>query len=90
MFVTSMPGRIVGAKKLNIAAGGSAFAGADGIFCRARVESGGIIVTEADAKDRTGGYCAASGEVIEFSGKAVFYNSSESTGTVSVILMDTI
>lgn len=90
MFVTSMPGRIIGAKNIEIASNSSVFAGGDGVFCRVCVESGDIVITEASASDRTAGYKAASGEIIEFSGKAVFYNSSESTGAISVILMDTI
>ena len=90
MFVTSQPGRVVGAQTLSVNAGTVQVLGKEGLYGRLRLGAEGFILSPETSTSPSDGYQAAEGETVEFSGKITVYNGAASAGTVSVLLFDTL
>lgn len=90
MFVTNLPARIVKSGSFEIAPSTSVSVGNDGLGTRLRVHGEGLIISEAEKKDKTAGYKMCGGEIIEFSGCVNIYNSAQASVFVSVISTDSI
>lgn len=90
MFVTMAPGRIVSAKRIEIAPGKSVAVGREGLSSRISCRGDGLVVSEALKKDKTAGYLLSAGEILVFSDLANVYNGGSEKAELSVIETDTI
>ena len=90
MYVTSLPGRIVGAQKIAIGAAKAVTVGDDGLHTRLYADSDGITVTENGSADKTGGFALMAHSELDFSGTVQLYNASQSAVTVYMLTFDTV
>ncbi|MBR5528330.1 MAG: hypothetical protein IKV97_04940 [Clostridia bacterium] len=90
MYVTSLPGRIVGAGKKAVAVSGLLLVGDDGLSTRIYAGAEGLVVTERDSADKTSGYVLKEGQILDFSGTAQLYNPTEKEITVYILTFDTV
>ena len=78
MFVTNLPPRIVGTKKLEVVSSAGMTVGSEGLGTRMRVSGADLVITDVNSADKTNGYLCKSDEIIEFSGTIDVYNAGVS------------
>lgn len=90
MFITHMPGRIVRCETITVPSGKTVMAGRDGLFSKIKLLSEGVVVSACESADKTTGYTADMGEIIDFSGTINLFNPKNDDATASVVCFDTI
>ncbi len=90
MYVTTLPGRIVGAHTKSLAAAETCTVGDDGLHTRMYAASDGITVCENGCADKTAGYALKQAQILDFSGTVTLYNSAKEAVTVYMLTFDTV
>ena len=86
MYVTNLPARIVGAKKIEVATSACLTIGSEGLGTRMRAEGDFLILTDVNNPNKTEGYQVRSGEEFEFSGTVDVANIDTSESCYLYIL----